>query len=246
MGAPARESVDYRFAVWANPDPDPDSRWIWGIPDFAGYLAPGMLLGYYGAATLCGSDEEGGIRTRAHEFVAFSGALAFTQLTMGVFKVSVGRERPYVARPELDALEFNDREREHQLSFPSGHAATMALTATFLFMQLSDDLIVRELADWSPAARYGVGYLLPLAGALLASGSVIYSRARDQAHWLSDTTLGSLVGAGWGAYFYARHFDNNGLPLRRRALEEDEPVDIALVPNVGSGSVSLSVRAVLD
>ena len=217
MGAPDPQSVDYRFSVWSNPDAAAGERWLGGAPDLLGYAAPIGMFAYYGGATLAA--ESGWIgqeHTRFHELLAFGGAFSFTQLSVALLKLTVGRRRPYAARPDLIADAFNVKEREQRLSFPSGHSAMTAVSASFLFFQLSDDLVYGDLRNRNAWTRYSLGYALPLAGALGATWLVMYSRIRDQKHWLSDTVTGALIGAGFSAYFYARHFDSEGVPLRRR------------------------------
>ncbi|WP_327352614.1 phosphatase PAP2 family protein [Streptomyces sp. NBC_01304] len=67
-------------------------------------------------------------------------------------------------------------------SFPSGHAATMAMTVVVL------------IALFGPAAGasrrwwWGVGLVLTLG--------MMWSRTWLQAHWLSDTVVGALTGGG--------------------------------------------------
>ena len=66
------------------------------------------------------------------------------------------------------------------------------------------------LKDHSPIIRYILGRILPYATATALSSLVMYSRIKDQQHWLSDTLVGALIGAGSALLSYRIHFNQYG------------------------------------
>lgn len=248
MGPPTEQSVDWRFTHWANPTPDPTRQWLGGVPDYGGYAMPALAMGFYATGALGHAANDGFfLRDQKHEAVAFAGALGWTMLTVNTLKFMVGRTRPLAVRGDVDAEAFGVHEGELNLSFPSGHSASAAVTSTFLFLDLSDYLVHEVFADSHPALRHGVGWALPLAGAAGLTWTVMYSRIKDQRHWLSDTLTGALIGSGFATIFYVMHFDDTGQPRRRRQLAEDTASDASalitssyLAPMPGAGPMGLS------
>ena len=233
LGAPDPQSLDARFTRWANPVPDPARQWLGGVPDTAGYVAPFAALGFYavGSASRALNDDSF-LGEKSHQMVAFTEAFAWTMVITNALKLSVGRARPFTIREGLDTEGFGEPEKEYFLSFPSGHSASAAATSTFLALDLSRHLVSETFAESHPALRYGVGYALPAVGAAAFSSVVMYSRIKDQRHWLSDTITGAMIGAGCSTLFYIMHFDERGDPRRRRevdapdsVLDTDEPLE---------------------
>ncbi len=222
MGPPSPESVDWRFTHWANSAPDPVKQWLGGVPDTAGYVLPVAALGFYATGSIGSAfRDDFVIGSKNHEMLAFTEAFAWTMFTTNALKLMVGRARPFTVREDLDAGSFGEDEKEYFLSFPSGHSASAAATSTFLALDLSDHLVHHTFAESHPALRYGLGYGLPLLGAVTVSGTVMFSRIKDQRHWLSDTLTGAMIGAGMSTIFYVMHFDEKGDPRRRHDIEQE-------------------------
>ncbi len=159
--------------------------------------------------------------SKSHELLAFTEAFAWTMIVTNSLKLIVGRARPFTVREDIDTEAVGEPEKEYFLSFPSGHSASAAATSTFLALDLSDHLVHHTLKDSHPALRYGVGYGAPLLGAVGVSWTVMYSRIKDQRHWLSDTLTGAMIGAGFSSLFYVMHFDRQGQPRKRHELDEE-------------------------
>ena len=111
-------------------------------------------------------------------------ALLLGELTGGILKGFVGRQRPYV-RPRnphsfgfLRGFGHGDQYR----SFPSGHTLAAFAAASAVTSQTS---------DWWPNSRYLIGTAM-YGGAALAGISRMY----DNRHWASDV----IVGAGIGTF----------------------------------------------
>ena len=98
------------------------------------------------------------------------------------------------------------------LSFPSGHSTAIAATSFFLAADLSDHLVSGPLKTKGPVTRALVGRVLPYVSAAGLSWLVMYSRIKDQRHWLSDTLTGGLIGVGSALLSYHLHFDAAGRP----------------------------------
>ena len=225
MGPPSEESVDWRFTHWVNPTPDPEKQWLGGVPDLGGYILPAGTLAFYATGSIGNAvNPNFALGSQTHELIAFTESFAWTMVAVNGLKLMVGRTRPFAVRDDIDSEAVGEDEKEQYLSFPSGHSASAAATAFFIFHDLSDHLVHRTFADSHPALRYGVGYALPLAGALGATGTVMYSRIKDQRHWLSDTLVGAFIGGSLATVFYTMHFDEEGNPRRRRALSSPEEV----------------------
>ena len=216
IGAPAEGSSDLRFSRWSNPHFDPQQQWLGGVPDLAGYVAPVLGLSYYIGGSFIGG-QQGYYGAYPHEALAFTEGLSWAMLTTSLFKRLVGRERPYVTRGawgELDASAVAMSRSEQHLSFPSGHSTVIAATTFFIAADVSDALISGPLLDKDPFQRALVGRVLPYMGASFISWVVMYSRIKDQRHWLSDTLIGASIGALCASLSYHMHFDRSGVPRR--------------------------------
>lgn len=247
MGPPSPDSADWRFSRWANPDPDPGSQWLGGAPDVGGYTLPVLALAYYGAGTIGNSfTTDFFIGDTTHELIAFGESLAWSMLVVNGLKFLVGRERPFVAKARTGDVAARDKwdvpEKEENISFPSGHSAAAAVTMTFVMLDLSDHLFHHTFRDSSGAVRWGVGRFLPALVGLGVTGTVMYSRIRDQRHWLSDTLVGAFVGTAFATIFYTMHFDEDGDARRTRSAcdtcstsRTTQTVSPLLLPGGGMG-----------
>jgi membrane-associated phospholipid phosphatase len=215
MGPPSRDSADWRFSEWANPNPDPTTQWLGGAPNIGGYGLPVITLAFYGAGALGSAfSSDFFIGDTSHELIAFGESLAWSMLIVNGIKFGVGRERPFVAKARTGTSAPRDQwdipEKEDNISFPSAHAAAAAVTMTFLTLDLSDHLYHYTLRAQPNAVRWGVGRLLPALAGASVTWTVMYSRIKDQQHWLSDTVVGTLIGTTFATIFYTMHFDKNG------------------------------------
>lgn len=117
-----------------------------------------------------------------------------------LFKMSFGRERPWIhALPEADKA-LVDRPTENNLSFYSGHATLAFSVATSAGVVAS-----RRGYRWAPAV-WAVG--MPLAAA------TAYLRVAADRHWLSDVSVGAVAGVaiGWAVprFLHARRGPGDG------------------------------------
>lgn len=216
MGLPSPASVDWRMSQWSNASPNPEEQWLGGIPDYGGYILPGFAIGYYGLSTIGNAVSDNFfMRDHKHDLAAYSGALGWTIFVTNALKLMVGRQRPYVVRTDVDKDLYDEKPREQVLSFPSGHSAATAVTTSFLALNLSDYLIREQLNEQNSFVQLTVGRLMPAALAAGVTWMVMYSRIKDQRHWLSDTIVGAGIGTAFSAMFYVMHFDEDGRPRKR-------------------------------
>jgi len=155
---------------------------------------------------------------RPHEAVALAQGLSWAMFGTTLLKRLVGRERPFVVRAragELRVEEVDMSPSERLLSFPSGHSTAIAAASFFVAADVSDALASGPLRGAPPAARALLGRAAPYAAAAAVSWVVMYSRVKDQRHWLSDTLTGAALGALCALLSYHAHFDERGEPLRR-------------------------------
>lgn len=176
--APVRDAVRGRA---------PQSNQVLRVASDFGYVYGGGAAVAVGAALWTG-----GLLTK-HETVAASGlraleAIAVSGLITKTVKGVTGRARPRVAPHERDEFDIGggwggiDGNRA---SLPSGHA-----TAAFAFAAA----VTGEVALRAPEHRRSVAIVTYGLGVVTA-----YSRVHDDAHWLSDVTLGAGIGmvSGW-------------------------------------------------
>jgi membrane-associated phospholipid phosphatase len=238
LAAPAPDSLDARISRALHREGS--HRLLWRIPDRVGLALPVLPLAFYaldtwfllreGAPRLLAVD-----RNPHHRLMGYVEAMGFTYLLTGIVKYSVGRPRPYMAEGN-DYPALRGRRSEDTLSFFSGHAAGSFAMGAFVAEDLSR-IVRRSGLGETPFDRamlafvlpYGLGYGLPLAISL--------SRIVDQQHWPSDVLVGAACGLLIGRLTYARHFDGEGRPRRRRVL----PGQLAPVAISGPG-VGLGVR----
>jgi membrane-associated phospholipid phosphatase len=143
--------------------------------------APGALVigtTMYAAGRIAKSDRMAQLGLHGTE------ALLLGEVTGGVIKGLVGRQRPYVKPQNSHSFGFlrgfagGDQYR----SFPSGHTlAAFAAAAS----------VTSETAGWWPSSTWIIGPAM-YGGAALAGVSRMY----DNRHWASDV----IVGAGLGTF----------------------------------------------
>ncbi len=235
MGPPDPRSIDWRYSEHVTPEGsfDPDSQWLGGVPDYAGYVLPAAAFAYYATGTIgAGISDDFFLRDQKHELLAFTEAFSWTMVVVNGLKLIVGRRRPFAVRPDINPDAVGESESERFLSFPSGHSASAAVTSFFIFHDLSDHLFAHTFADAHPVVRWTVGRGVPLVGAAGLTWMVMYSRMRDQRHWLSDTLVGAGIGLAFSSFFYTLHFDDEGNPRRRHVDEESDTAGSALQHNI--------------
>ncbi len=111
-------------------------------------------------------------------------ALLIGELTGGIIKGFVGRQRPYVRprNPHSYGFMRGFGHGDEYRSFPSGHTLAAFAAASAVTSQTS---------NWWPSARIPIGVAM-YGGAALAGVSRMY----DNRHWASDV----IVGAGIGTF----------------------------------------------
>jgi len=109
-------------------------------------------------------------RTHWLRFAAFALAVVTSELFIGPVKAAVDRPRPPGSLIATSGA-----------SFPSGHAVAAAVTAVGLVLVLAEAGSTR----WRWEVR-----------AVVFASVMALSRVYLQAHWLSDTVAGALLGAG--------------------------------------------------
>ncbi len=237
MGVPEPGSIAWPSTHCADPNPTPE-QWLRGVPDRGTYIVPALVLGTYAPGGIGHAfSDDFPLPDTTHEALAFTQALSWTQVTINTLKYVAGRRRPFTVREDVDTQAIDDDEADYNLSFPSGHSATAAVTTVFLALDFGDYLLKGPLDGANEPVRFMVGRALPLAAAGGLTWTVMYSRIKDQRHWLSDTLTGAFIGGAFATAFYVLHFDEDGDPRRRFPSEEasdDAPVAIfapAITPN---------------
>ena len=134
--------------------------------------------------------------------IVFGKALFYTDVVTLTAKIWIFRERP--DKSETD-------------SFFSGHTSLTFSTATFLQLELSDQLDV-----WMPDEDEGtLRTSLKIGSAVVLYGwaaYVGYSRLHDDKHYLFDVAVGAVVGTAVSEIMYRSHFDPPDSPLRNVGL----------------------------
>jgi membrane-associated phospholipid phosphatase len=234
LDAPAADSLEARLSRALHQEGS--RRLLWRIPDRAGLALPALPLAFYaldtwfllrhGAPRLLAVDGN-----PHHRLMGYVEAMGLTYLVTGIVKYSVGRPRPYMVEGN-DHPDLRSRRSEDNLSFFSGHAAATFAMGAFVAEDLSRIVTRSGLGD-TPFDRvmlgtvlpYGLGYGLPALTSL--------SRIVDQQHWPSDVLAGAACGILIARLTYARHFDGQGRPRRRRVMSGQlAPV---AVPGSGGG-----------
>ena len=118
-----------------------------------------------------------------------------------------GNEVPLDADPAKAAKIFADGRR----SFPSGHAATSFVLATYAGLVTGGRMVWGEHAT----QHSRIAGLALQAAVYAGAGFVIWSRVENGRHNPSDVLAGSLIGIGMANLAYWRRFDTNG---RARSL----------------------------
>lgn len=164
------EGLESEVGGWG----DRDGRGLDAAFASVGDLAGNALVDFgaagatFAVGALVGSDEVRRVGLRSAE------ALALTQGVVGLFKIGLGRSRPYLGGdPDAMSAFTLDRDR---FSFPSGHTAQMFALAGTLDRLLGDD------APWVPWVAYPAA---ALTGA---------SRVVGREHWVTDVVAGAAAG----------------------------------------------------
>ncbi|MDX1636724.1 MAG: phosphatase PAP2 family protein [Balneolaceae bacterium] len=101
-------------------------------------------------------------------------AVLFTQLTTGILKSAVGRERPYVNDGNFDFDLLDVTEGNTNRSFPSGHTSKIFALSTVLASSYD--------SPWVRLPSYAL------------AGSVALQRIESSNHWISDVVAGGALG----------------------------------------------------
>jgi undecaprenyl-diphosphatase len=192
------------------------------IDTSAGTISDALLWTSIGFAVL--DPILSGIRDGGDAFlvdaVMYGESIAITEMLTDITKIAVRRPRPidYVnCSTQVAGCTDNT---DLQLSFFSGHAATVAsigATATYLAFQRDP----KKPRPW---------ITLGLATAMTAL--VSYERVRSGEHFPTDVIAGSLAGAAVGVL----------VPHLHRHTQEAPPVYVGVAPQPGGGSLTLGGR----
>lgn len=240
FGPPAPGSTDWEVSVHINPHPNLNDHFLWNIPNkLADPVLVSVAGAYYGFGAIgTWLTDADWIWDTRHEFLAFAGAVAWTQAFVQLSKFTFGRDRPRVVRacnPPADPCgKYGIRpsrnvesNRQDGLSFPGGHVGATAAALSFIYLDWSDHLVYHTLAEASGATRFWVGRVLPLIPTYGFIGLSFYERLYSQEHWLSDQVVGAVVGLAAGNAFYLLHFDDTGDPLRDNRDDDADDGGIA-------------------
>jgi hypothetical protein len=122
------------------------------------------------------------------DLLVFEETLSTAMVLNQAAKFIARRERPFTRDlPEAERQEICERQRDCvdlNLSFYSGHATMSFVVA------IAAGTIARERGYESAAAAYSIG--------ILGAGLTSYLRVAAGKHYLSDVTLGAVMGAGVG------------------------------------------------
>jgi membrane-associated phospholipid phosphatase len=143
-----------------------------------------------------------------HAFVS----LALSNFVTGSLKVVTGRSRPLALQPDSTwARQGHDEwdffggwgDDGEQRAYPSGHTSNAFAIAT---------VFAEELGGAAPWIAYPV------------AAGVAWSRVNDEAHWVSDTVMGALVGIVSAQLVVRRGHRRDGW-LERTFLEASPSLD---------------------
>jgi undecaprenyl-diphosphatase len=151
--------------------------------------------------------------------VMYAETISLTEMITDITKIAVRRPRPidYVNCPLGSTSPGCTSNTDLQLSFFSGHAATVAsigATATYLAFLRSPN----SPRPW-----------ITLGAATAMTTFVSYERVRSGNHFPTDVIAGAMAGTAVGIL----------VPHLHRHAEEPPPVWIGVAPSPGGGSVSL-------
>jgi membrane-associated phospholipid phosphatase len=129
----------------------------------------------------------------------------------------------------IDRRELEDGRR----SFPSGHAASSFVIASYLALFLGGEMVWGEHAN----AMTRLPGVAAQVAVMTAAAMVAASRITDGRHHPEDVVAGAGLGTAWAALFYFLHFDLLGRPLVR---------NVSLAPVAGrDGGLGLSLNGLL-
>jgi undecaprenyl-diphosphatase len=154
------------------------------------------------------------------DLVLYAETISVTETVTDLTKISVRRPRPidYLNCGQTTSSSSSCASNtDLQLSFFSGHAATVAgigATATYLAFRRSP----RSPRPW-----------ITLGASALLTAAVGYERVRSGNHFPTDVIAGAMAGAAVGVL----------VPHLHRHKEEAPPVWIGVAPAPGGASVSL-------
>jgi undecaprenyl-diphosphatase len=151
--------------------------------------------------------------------VMYAETISLTEMITDLTKIAVRRPRPidYVNCPEGSVSVGCSSDTDLQLSFFSGHAATVAsigATATYLAFLRSP----RSPRPW-----------ITLGVATAMTTFVSYERVRSGNHFPTDVIAGAMVGTAVGIL----------VPHLHRHRDEAPPVWIGVAPSAGGGSITM-------
>jgi undecaprenyl-diphosphatase len=152
--------------------------------------------------------------------VMYAETISMTEMITDITKIAVRRPRPidYLNCGQGTALDTCANNTDLQLSFFSGHAATVAsigATATYLAFRRAP----RTPRPW-----------ITLGAATALTAFVSYERVRSGNHFPTDVIAGAMVGAAVGVL----------VPHLHRHKEEAPPVWVGVAPSPsGGGAVTL-------
>ena len=132
-----------------------------------------LAWGIYGYGALAGNNKIRRMGLHATEAFVYSGAIS------GIFKIFIGRRRPYAGDGYLYFRPFRPFDDTYQ-SLPSGHTTVSFAVSTALAKSIDN---VYWKVFW-----YGT------------AGLVGASRVYHNKHWLSDVFLGAVIGYYTGDY----------------------------------------------
>jgi len=199
-----------RIAVTQHIDPNAGTYSTIGLGAAIGFAALDPFLSAY----------RDGWDAALVDAVMYAETISLTETLTDITKIAVRRPRPidYYNCNGQNAASTCSSDTDLQLSFPSGHASTVAsigATATYLAFQRGG---VRAWRPW-----------VTLATSLALTSFVSIERVRSGAHFPTDVIAGSFAGAMVGVLVPHLH---------KHALEAP-PVWIGMAPTRGGASVDV-------
>lgn len=142
-----------------------------------------LAWGLYGYGSFTGNNKLREMGLHATEAFVFAGTIS------GVFKILIGRRRPYAGDNQLYLKPFQFTNNDYQ-ALPSGHTTVSFAVSTVLAKSVNN---MYWKVFW-----YGT------------AGLVGASRIYHNKHWMSDVFLGAVIGYYTGAYVVG--FDKSEKP----------------------------------